>query len=1478
MSIYDIYFREQEKYSKIYGEKTVVFIQIGKFYEAYCTKNKGYVNLAELEPLLNIKFIRRDNKNTNSDESKKPNQFGINCVAISKNLATLTENGYTVVLFDQKTSNGENIERECIGVFSPGTYLSDRQMQDANYLLSVYISEEKQLSGKNLMAIGLTIVDVSTGTSIIHEFYSSKLDERFGLDELVRIMQTYRPTEIVVYYHPIEYEENTIKNIKLYLELDKFRNKYFYVYHKKNNQDNMKLLNEETFKINYQNDYLSTIFDLGVQKTLNKNKSAIETLNLQKRTYATISLMIMLKYIAEHNVLLLKNLSYPEIYLYNKHLILGNNAIEQLNVIDSNNLSSYNNKIESVFDVINKTSTPMGKRFLKDNLLNPMSQDNKEAISKRYEIIDRLIKNELYKKVKTELKNIYDMERLHRRMGMGIIVPYEFYRLDTFYQATNKIITLIKDDKTIKNIIGESTIKDFLEYQINYNKVFELEKLQNYNNFTEIDHSFFKVGIYPNIDKVQEQITYVRSLIKSISEYFTNLIESKCIKSKNKDILVMESNEREGYFFTINKSNEKILKEAINKCKNIKIELSVGNSLKLTKEDIVFKQLPKGRTKIFVTPMVEHTVNLSKYTTKLTKLTKKLFIESMVNYYTQYKIMMHKICRFIAEIDFLTSGAMVATDYYYCKPIIPSKEKRASYIKVKGIRHAIVERLCNETEYVPNDIELGNVPDENIESKNTNTGVVNTHNGKMNKKARCLHPDTDVMMFDGRIKKAKEIVKDDMLMGDDSEPRYVLETCKGEDEMYKIVPMKGEPYIVNGSHILCLKSSGYKSVCWAGDKKNMYQAMWMENHVNRSKSFNVKKYGTKEKAEQAAREFLETVKSDKGKILHISVDDYLKKPSHWRINYYTYHVGVDFIEQEVDVDPYIIGHWLGDGTSASTSFTSADQEIVDYYEKYFNNTGISVKKCKEYRYDISTGSKKGGKYKNWYLNALNKYNLINNKHIPEEYLLNSRQVRLAVLAGLIDSDGSNCKNRGIDIIQKNERLADDIVYLARSLGFWCDKKQCTKTCTNGKNGPVTGTYYRIYIYGNDFSELPLLLEYKRPHPEEKTHKLDHLISSFKIEKLGKGKYCGFELDGNHRFLLGDFTVTHNSSISENLDIGIPESKPGKNGVVLFSLNWCGKSTLMKAIGISIILAQIGYYVPAEEFIYEPYMALYARITGNDNIFKGLSSFALEMTELDAILMRTESQGENTLVIGDEVCRGTEDISGRAIVASALVSLSECNSTFIFSSHLHDIQELEEIKSLKNLRFFHLRAEYDEENDCIVFDRRLMPGSGPSVYGLMVAKYLVKNAKFISRAEKIKKRLMGEDKIDIPVKTSNYNKDLLVRQCCICNYCPTMEYHKELESHHIHFQKNCWEDGKIKEKPYLHKNRLYNLVVLCRKCHNKVHQGEIIINGYVDTIIGPLLDYKVNVNKKLYNGLKKLDKIKTKKVVTKKISKQIECEC
>ena len=391
----------------------------------------------------------------------------------------------------------------------------------------------------------------------------------------------------------------------------------------------------------------------------------------------------------------------------------------------------------------------------------------------------------------------------------------------------------------------------------------------------------------------------------------------------------------------------------------------------------------------------------------------------------------------------------------------------------------------------------------------------------------CLGPDTKVIMFDGTLKKTKHIKKNDLLMGDDSTPRKVFGTYEGEDTMYKIIPTKGEPFIVNGTHILCLKSFGYKWAVWK-EKEHRIQAQWIENHQCRFKAFNVNRYGTKEKAKKAADEFLKTVKSNRGKIFRISVNDYLKKTLRWRRAYCLYRKPIVFEEKEVKIDPYILGHWLGDGNSRDTNFTTKDPEIVEYYEEYFEGTGLFVTEAKNYAYYVSTKTKKGSAKRNWYLNYLKKYDLINNKHIPEEYLFNSRKVRLAVLAGLIDSDGSNSNNSGIDIVQKNERLANDIVYLARSLGFWCKKNKCTKTCSN--NGAV-GTYYRMYISGNDFSELPLLLEYKRPSLEKNR---DTLNSSFKIQKLDEGNYCGFGLDGNHKFLLSDFTVSYNlNNIVEN---------------------------------------------------------------------------------------------------------------------------------------------------------------------------------------------------------------------------------------------------------------------------------------------------------------------------------------------------------
>lgn len=282
------------------------------------------------------------------------------------------------------------------------------------------------------------------------------------------------------------------------------------------------------------------------------------------------------------------------------------------------------------------------------------------------------------------------------------------------------------------------------------------------------------------------------------------------------------------------------------------------------------------------------------------------------------------------------------------------------------------------------------------------------------------------------------------------------------------------------------------------------------------------------------------------------------------------------------------------------------------------------------------------------------------------------------------------------------------------------------------------------------------------------------------------------------------------------------------GILIYGLNSAGKSVLMKAIGISIIMAQAGFYVPASSYTYYPYRALYTRITGNDNLYRGLSSFSLEMVELNAILKRSN---DSTIVIGDEVCRGTEHISGNAIVASTLLKLSSLNSSFVFATHLHELMELEEIKSNSNIKAFHLSVKHDDTTDRLIYDRELKPGTGERIYGITVAKYIIKDTDFIKNAYEIKNRLLNYDLYApvISTKKSRYNSDLIMDECAICGKKNINTLSDKLETHHINQQKDC-EYGFVKNKSHIKKNQIFNLIATCNECHDKIHNKKIFIDG------------------------------------------------
>lgn len=299
-------------------------------------------------------------------------------------------------------------------------------------------------------------------------------------------------------------------------------------------------------------------------------------------------------------------------------------------------------------------------------------------------------------------------------------------------------------------------------------------------------------------------------------------------------------------------------------------------------------------------------------------------------------------------------------------------------------------------------------------------------------------------------------------------------------------------------------------------------------------------------------------------------------------------------------------------------------------------------------------------------------------------------------------------------------------------------------------------------------------------------------------------------------------------IPHDIELGFETEQ---NGILLYGINSSGKSTLMKSIGLNIILAQIGYYTASTNFEYSPYFSLFTRISGNDDMFKGLSSFMVEMVELMAILKRNNN---NTLMIGDEICRGTEEKSANIIVCYMLETLTKSNSSFITATHLHQIANLESVKKLNRLKSKHLKITYDSQNDMLIYDRHLSDGQGETFYGLQVAKFLMKDKQFNDRTAEILKEY--DDKVDD--KFSKYNSNVIINCCEICKGTD------KLETHHIVWQKDFNENDINHKMFHLQKNEPSNLVILCSKCHDDVDRNKIIINGWIDTSKGPKFDYKI----------------------------------
>lgn len=350
---------------------------------------------------------------------------------------------------------------------------------------------------------------------------------------------------------------------------------------------------------------------------------------------------------------------------------------------------------------------------------------------------------------------------------------------------------------------------------------------------------------------------------------------------------------------------------------------------------------------------------------------------------------------------------------------------------------------------------------------------------------KCLGKDTPVLMYDSTIKMVQDVKVGDILMGDDSQPRHVKSVCTGLEMMYKVHQCNGEPYVVNKSHILTLQNT-------------------------------------------------------KGEVVDMPLTEVLKDPLYMK-KYKGLRTCLNFSEKPIDFDPYIVGYWLGDLESYALTVTIKHKNIAKYMEctlpfyncylEYSGSTNIHL-------YSIIGHPRRDNKF----LHFLFKSGLLNTrKHIPLMFKHNSVENRCQLLAGIVDANLKYKDGIGYYMTFYNETLKNDVMFLARSLGFKCTELKPSqlsfwkKLFKHRDVMEPTATHYVSISFERACHCIPVKGPLQILYT---THNYvlsrESLLSEIRIEKLGVDTYYGFEIDGNRRFLLGDTTVTHNTICAINM--------------------------------------------------------------------------------------------------------------------------------------------------------------------------------------------------------------------------------------------------------------------------------------------------------------------------------------------------------
>jgi len=645
-----IYFDLQRHFEEKYGHDTVVFMEIGTFFEVYEVNNdeQQIGKAKEIAELLNIQLTKK-NKNIIENSDKNPLLAGVPAVSFERYLNRLiAEQKYTVIVVKQK-GNPPKISRYISQIVSPGTNFDHIVDNDDNYIVSILVDKFREI-----YTVGYSAIDVTTGKTWLYETHGTSEDPAYALDEVFNLLNVYRTSEVVLTF--LDGIDNQ-KHVLQYLEIPEH---YHYS------------INNQRPKIDFQNELFKEVYQ--IQSLL----SPIEHLDLERNPMITESLAILINFVIEHDYHIVQKMAMPRIIDNRRFMYLGNNALEQMGII------SKDRKEFTLLKMLDKSSTAIGRRLLKERLLNPIME--KEELERRYNLIEKVNSHVRY--LDEMMRGIYDLERLSRRLSLARLHPFEINHLYDSMQSVKELMIYVKKHKIQRTPFHESEVDEFLR---EIQKSIDLDISRRFTNAT-VDENFLMSGVDESIDTLVKENSVMLVAFEDIMKKIEKMLEDAGVSSSAK-VVSLGLLEKEGYYISLSKNRFSFIENDFKKdedfCKFVVKKLT--NSVKITSSftDELSDRIMKNRRKIVT-------------------LVKERYIQLQNLFSRRYTLLFERVIAYVADLDVGVSSSKIAQEYKHSRPMIVEAKEDENFMQIMQLRHPLIEVQERGGIYVPNDIVMGN--------------------------------------------------------------------------------------------------------------------------------------------------------------------------------------------------------------------------------------------------------------------------------------------------------------------------------------------------------------------------------------------------------------------------------------------------------------------------------------------------------------------------------------------------------------------------------------------------------------------------------------------------------------------------------------------------------------------------------------------------------------------------------------------------